>query len=417
VTLAQAGVRRSWQYWEPLSAGQRLFFILRGAREQQERGLDMRQKRHRLLFTISEFMYSSQVRNICDLVSRLDRDLFDIEIGALRVGDEATGEIAALGVPYFKFRLQPTRPMRAHDVGTMLVSPFVLAAKRYDLVHSLLYQSIFTEAWLVKYLGRAKYVYTKSNLEWANHPGQWRRKSALSDRIISISEATSELLREKGFGDRIEKIYLGIDTDRFSFDADKRAAMRQQWQVPADAFVYGCVAQFVEWKEHLTVVKAFEQLADRHADAWLLICGPDHDDAYYHSCVDYIQNSRHKQRIRLLGTLKDMQAFYSMIDVFVLASRFETFGYAYVEAMSCGRPAIGCRAAGPLEIIDEGRTGYFCKMSDPADLAAQMLRYADDRAMVHAHGEQARQRVIEVFSRETMARNCQNLYLRMLGAA
>jgi len=290
-----------------------------------------------------------------------------------------------------------------------------LLAKQYDLVHSLLYQSIFTEAWLVKYLGRAKYVYTKSNLEWANHPGQWHRKSALSDRIISISEATSEQLREKGFGDRVEKIYLGIDTDRFSYHADKRASMRQQWQVPASAFVYGCVAQFVEWKEHLTVVKAFEQLADQYADAWLLICGPDHDDAYYHSCKEYIENSRHKDRIRLLGTLKDMQAFYSMIDVFVLASRFETFGYAYVEAMSCERPAIGCRAAGPLEIIDEGRTGYFCKMSDPVDLCAQMLRYAENRALVRAHGGQARQRVTTVFSREAMAKNCQSLYLRMLG--
>lgn len=377
----------------------------------------MRQKKHRLLFTISEFMFSSQVRNICDLISRLDRDLFDIEIGALRVGDEATAEIAALDVPYYKFRLQPTRPMRAHDVGTLFTSPFVLLAKQYDLVHSLLYQSIFTEAWLVKYLGRAKYLYTKSNLEWANHPEQWQRKSALSDKILSISEATSELLREKGFGDRIEKIYLGIDTDRFSFNADKRASMRQQWQVPASAFVYGCVAQFVEWKEHLTAVKAFEQVADTHGDAHLLICGPDHGDAYYHSCKDYIENSRHKRRIRLLGTLKDMQAFYSMIDVFVLPSRFETFGYAYVEAMSCERPAIGCRAAGPLEIIEEGRTGYFCKMSDPADLAQQMFRYAEDRSSIRAHGTQARERVMKVFSREVMAKNCQTLYLRMLGAA
>lgn len=375
----------------------------------------MRHKKHRLLFTISEFMFSSQVRNICDLISRLDRDIFDIEIGALRVGDEATAEIAALGVPYYKFRLQPTRPMRAHDVGTLFTSPFVLLAKQYDLVHSLLYQSIFTEAWLAKYLGRARYVYTKSNLEWANHPGQWHRKSALSDRIISISEATSELLRQKGFGDRIEKIYLGVDTDRFSFEAAKRGSMRQQWQVPESAFVYGCVAQFVEWKEHLSVVKAFEQVADRHPDAYLLICGPDHDDAYYHSCRRYIEASRHAGRIRLLGTLKDMPAFYSMIDIFVLASRFETFGYAYVEAMSCERPAIGCRAAGPLEIIEEGRTGYFCKMSDPADLAQQMLRYAEDRSSIQAHGRQARERVMRIFSREAMARNCQSLYLRMLG--
>ena len=385
------------------------------ANKNKEAGV--RRKKYRLLFTISEFMFSSQVRNVCDLVSRLDRDLFDIEVGALRVGNEATSEIAALGVPYYKFRLQPTRPgLTAHDMGTLLISPFVLLAKRFDLVHSLLYQSIFTEAWLARYVGRAKYIYTKTGLEWANHPGQWRRKSALSHKIISLSEATSELLREKGFGDRIEKIYVGIDTDRFSFAANKRSRMRQEWQVPESALVYGCAARFDEWKEHLTAVKAFELVADRYRDAYLLICGGDHGDDYYHSCTSYIQSSRHSNRIRLLGALKDMQAFYSMIDVFVLPSRFETFGYVYVEAMSCERPAIGCRAAGPLEIIEEGRTGYFCNMSDPADLSVQMLRYADDRALIRAHGAQARDRVGRIFSREDMARKCQALYLRMLNA-
>lgn len=374
-------------------------------------------KKHRLLFTISEFMFSSQVRNIVDLIARLDRSIFDIEIGALRIGDEAVAEIQALDVPYFQFRLQPTRGMQFHDLVAMAASPFKMVAGRYDLVHSLLYQSIFTEAWFVKKFTNAKYVYTKSNLEWDNHPGQWRRKCALSDCIVSISEATSELLRKHGFGDRIAKVYLGIDTDRFSFDAAKRAQGRAQWQVPANAFIYGCVAQFVEWKEHMTLLKAFEIVADSNPDAYLLICGPDHDDAYYHQCRDYANNSRHSSRIRLVGTLKDMQGFYSTLDVFVLPSRFETFGYAYVEAMSCERPAIGCRAAGPLEIIEEGRTGYFCEMSQPTDLAAQMQRYRTEPALVEAHGRAARDRVVKVFSRDAMAINSQALYLRQLGVA
>jgi glycosyltransferase involved in cell wall biosynthesis len=377
----------------------------------------MVKRRYRLLLTVSEFMFSSQVRNLCDLASKLDRDVFDIEIGAMRVGDEATSEVASLGLPYFQFRLQPTRGMKPHDVAALIKSPFALSAGRYDIVHSLLYQPIFTEAWLVKRLGRAKYLYTKSNLEWANHPGQWARKSALSDCILSISEATSQLLREKGFGDRIAKIYLGIDTQKFSPGAEAGATLRAKWQVPPRSFVYGCVAQFVEWKEHLTVVKAFEQIASRHSDAYLLICGPDHDDAYYHSCRSYIENSKFRERIRLVGTLKDMPAFYSAIDVFVLASRNETFGYAYVEAMSCQRPAIGCRAAGPLEIIEEGKSGFFCRMSDPANLAVQMERYATVKTLALDHGRAARQRIQDVFSKETMVRNCAALYLRLLEGA
>lgn len=371
--------------------------------------------RLRLLVTISEFTFSSQLRNACDLISRLDRGLFDVEIGALQVEDEGRRDIEALDIPFFKLRLQPTRPLRLKDCATLAMSPFTLMRRRYDLVHSLLYQSIFTEAWLVKAVGAAKYVYTKSNLDWDNHPGQWQRKSSISDRIVSISEATSGLLAKHGFGDKTEKIYLGIDTERFSATLEKRDRFRAEWGIPPGAFLFGCVAQFIEWKEHLTVAKAFELIADRNPSVWLVICGPNHSDEYYRQCMEYLRSSRHSSRIRVIGSQADLTGLYSGIDVFVLASRFETFGYVYVESMSCSRPAIACRAAGPLEIIEEGKTGLFCKMSDPQDLSIQMARYSDAPALAGEHGVAARKRVQTVFSRETMAARCQGMYLRMLG--
>ena len=56
-------------------------------------------------------MYSSQVRRLIDLCNHLDRDIFDIEIGALDVGDEATEEITSLNVQYFLLRTLPPRSM------------------------------------------------------------------------------------------------------------------------------------------------------------------------------------------------------------------------------------------------------------------------------------------------------------------
>ena len=376
----------------------------------------MKSGRYRLLITISEFMFSSQLRNICDLVNGLDRNVFDVSIGALRSDDEAVGEIDALGVPYFKFRLIPTRDMEAHDFITALRSPLDLVRGGYDLVHSLLYQSVFSEAWLIKRLTGAKYVYTKSNLEWNNHPAQWKRKSELADAIVSISEATSRLLAEKGFGDRTHKIYLGIDTDFFVADSTKRAERRNEWAIPASALLFGCAAQFIELKEHLTLVRAFETIADRYADVQLIFCGFHHDDDYYKSCISYIEQSRHANRIRVLGKLHDMVGFYSAIDVFALPSRYEAFGYVYVEAMSCARPTVACRAEGPLEIIDEGRTGYFANTSDPADLAIKLEHYVTNRGSIPEHGLKARRRAQTLFSKATMVRQYELLYRHLLGA-
>ena len=160
--------------------------------------------------------------------------------------------------------------------------------------------------------------------------------------------------------------------------------------------------------------RAFCKLAETYPNIYLLYCGPNHNDAYYHDVVGEIESSQFSDRVRLLGTLSDMPGFYSAIDCFVLASRFETFGYVYVEAMSCHRPVIGCRAAGPLEIIAEGETGYFSKMSDPDDLSLQMEKYLSAPGLIERHGDAARKRVIEIFSKEAMARKTQELYLEML---
>jgi len=359
-------------------------------------------------------MFSSQVRNLCDLILGLDRDRFDIEIGALDVGDEATGEIEALGVPYYLLRVLPSRELNLKKIREFLHSPFIVRKKRFDLVHSLLYQSIATEAIIFKFFSGAKYIYTKSNNQWDNHPINWNLKSRLSDKIISISKSTDDILFKHGFRDKSVRIFLGIDTGYFRESSEKRHDLRSTLGVPQGSLVFGCAAQFVEWKEHLTILMAFERLCERHDDIYLFYCGPNHNDDYYRTFLNRLADSPVKNKVHLLGTLKDMPTFYSAIDCFVLASRIEPFGYVYIEAMSCGKPVIACRAGGPLDIIEDGGNGLLVEMSSPNDLAEKMERYVKDRSLIKEHGDAGRIRVEEMFSKEIMAKNHQELYLKVL---
>jgi glycosyltransferase involved in cell wall biosynthesis len=371
-------------------------------------------KKYNLLITISEFMYSSQLRNLCDLVSLLDKNIFEIEIGALATGDSGRVEVEKLGVPYYPLRLQPDRNMSWKKFCDLIKGPYVIFNKKYDLVHSLLYQCLCTEPLFIKLLTSAKYIYTKSNLEWHNHKFNWALKSHLADKIISISNATDALLIEKGFGEKIQKIYLGIDTNVFQESFEKRKSFRATYNIPDSSLVYGCAAQFVEWKEHLTVIHAFESLADSYENIYLVLCGFHQDDSYFHSVMKRIKSSIASDRILYLGVLSDMASFYSGIDCFVLPSRNETFGYVYIEAMSCNRPVIACRAAGPLEIVEENETGLFMEMSSVGDLFKQMEKYIRNRDILVEHGKKGRRRVVEVFSKEVMAKKFEELYLKLL---
>jgi glycosyltransferase involved in cell wall biosynthesis len=65
--------------------------------------------------------------------------------------------------------------------------------------------------------------------------------------------------------------------------------------------------------------------------------------------------------------------FYSGLDMFVLPSRYETFGVVLIEAMASGIPVIATRCGGPEEIVTQS-TGILIEKENIGELKAA-LRY------------------------------------------
>jgi len=370
----------------------------------------------RLLVTASEFVRGSQARRTYDLISKLDRELFEISIGVMAFGDESAPEVKKLNVPCFQLRLQPSRSLDLHKTASFLSGPFKLIGKRFDIVHSLLYQSYFTEPLLVKTLLGAKYIYVKSNLEWQNHPLSWRLRTKLADKVICQSRAGMNLLAEQGFAARSTLIFNSVDTAHFTASEEKRDALRRRLKLSSEAFVFGCAAQFIPSKDHPTLIRAFGRIAARHPDVALLLCGEDHGDDYHSSVLEEIDAlGEARKRLFLLGAVSDMPGFYSAIDCMALPTNKENFGNVFTEAMSCGRAVISGRTGGPLDIIAHGETGYLVDLGSVDDLEAKMESYAANPVLALEHGARGRLDVEARFSLERYAAEIQGLYLSVLG--
>ena len=54
---------------------------------------------------------------------------------------------------------------------------------------------------------------------------------------------------------------------------------------------------------------------------------------------------------------EELSRYYSASDVFVLPSRFETFGLVLLEALACGLPVAAYPVPGPIDVIGKAPVG------------------------------------------------------------
>lgn len=81
---------------------------------------------------------------------------------------------------------------------------------------------------------------------------------------------------------------------------------------------------------------------------------------------------------------------YASADVFVFPSDTETLGFGAMEAMASGVPAIGARAGGLPDAINEGKTGLLFTPGDLDDLTTKVQMLLFDKALRDSYAKQAR---------------------------
>ncbi|MEJ7782742.1 MAG: glycosyltransferase, partial [Solirubrobacteraceae bacterium] len=70
---------------------------------------------------------------------------------------------------------------------------------------------------------------------------------------------------------------------------------------------------------------------------------------------------------------------YASADLFLFASRTDTFGQVLLEAQASGTPVIAVAEGGPTSIVEDGVTGRLCP-ADAGALAGAVVELAGDEA-------------------------------------
>lgn len=192
-------------------------------------------------------------------------------------------------------------------------------------------------------------------------------KEEVYPRYLHLLEQVKGLRNVKLKGTYV--LYNGVDTRIFYPTGKKQKS---------DKFVIGCIANFLEWKDQLTLLRAIKRLVvngARNLEAILVGTGPMLEE-----CKEFVSENKLDGYVMFLQETKHekLRDFYQRLDLFVLPSYFEGFGCVFTEAYACGVPFMSCYHQGVSELVEEPEK-WLIEKGDDVQLTKLVVDYMDKR--------------------------------------
>jgi glycosyltransferase involved in cell wall biosynthesis len=218
------------------------------------------------------------------------------------------------------------------------------------------------------------------------YAGMMRR----SAHVVAVAESIRrETIRVFGIApDRVTTIPRGIDATRLE-PGRGRDATRRELGGAADAPVILSLGALGPEKDPLAQLSVLELVHRDRPDAVHVFAG---EGPMRGEIEREVRRRGLGDRVRLLGTRRDVGDLLAAGDVMILASPSEGMPGCLIEAGMAGMPVVAYAVSGVPEVVVDGETGLLAPPGDPEALACSIVELLADPARRAAMGEAARLR-------------------------
>ena len=212
---------------------------------------------------------------------------------------------------------------------------------------------------------------------WKRFVSSIRYFSWFADEIITVSYANKRFLEFLNVRPPVEVVYNGIDVGRFK-------GHEVDWDMLAEYGIaegerYICyLGSLVERKRIDFLLRAFALVLKEVGDVKLLVMGKGDVDKFKAMSGELGISDK----VIFTGLMRDYPyGFIKGAQVFVSASKQESFGLVFAEALLLGTPVVACRVGGIPEVVVDGKSGILVDRDDLKGFAKAVVRLLADEQM------------------------------------
>jgi 1,2-diacylglycerol 3-alpha-glucosyltransferase len=226
--------------------------------------------------------------------------------------------------------------------------------------------------------------------------------------LVAPTRKVAESLRGFGLSGKIHVVPTGIDLEMFRVaqDKEKILGLRKTLGIEEDAPVLVSVGRLAKEKNCAELIENMAKIVKWNPRVMLLFVGDGPDRSDLEHLAD---ESGLASNIVFAGMVDPSQvnSHYRVGDLFVAASRSETQGLTYIEALASGIPVV-CRKDKCIEdVVIDGKNGF--TYEQPDEYCTAIRRLLEDPSSYAAMKEQARKSV-ERFSLERFGADMEEIY-------
>ncbi|GAA4206631.1 glycosyltransferase [Streptosporangium oxazolinicum] len=192
----------------------------------------------------------------------------------------------------------------------------------------------------------------------------------LDDRTVAVSSQVACSPSVRGARHLLTRVH-GVDVIEQRSWAMRAGTVRRQFDVPEEAFLVVCVANFRPEKNHALLVRAAAEVLLARPDALFLLAG---DGPLREGIVRETERLGLESRVRVLGPVRQARRLVAAADLLVLSSYYEGLPVVVMEALAAGVPVVSTEVGGIPELVSSGWNGILTEPESAEALAAGILK-------------------------------------------
>ena len=213
--------------------------------------------------------------------------------------------------------------------------------------------------------------------------------------IIANSEETKRMILTNLSAQidlkKVHTVYHGIDVSTIPHNQE---IALDEIKEKGRGLILGNAGRLTAQKGQRYLIETAQKLKQTGVDFTLFIAGSGDMEQ---ELKQWIEQNNLNEQVILLGFVEHMEAFMNSLDVFLLTSEWEGFGFVLVEAMAREVPVVCFDITSNPEIIEDQETGFLVPFADTEAFAEKITLFAKDENLRKKMGAAGLKRVHNCF--------------------